>query len=672
MSTKETTIPARSTGWRSLIVQLVISLVVSLVFSAIPFLFAMMLDKSSLPLAIFMAWYSLFPPMVILLASLWYNSRETYWLRIIGLIWMNVAIWFLLQYVLSALAGLSILIRLLALPAVFTGNSSFFLLAGIIFLVGGIIFYVTGKLAASLKPRPAVAWTMLSLMVIVSIVVVPVFIATTANPVIKSPVTNNIPTRDQIFGWISDVYNLGERRPGSDADHKAIQYLADKLHEFGYQDVRVEKSFFDYWEPVNWSLTIQPGTVTAWQAETFYVPYSGPTPADGVTAEVVYLGDISNPKWQDVTGKIVLVDIPATNVSWDQMKLFSYMAYEPENTLKGWSHPYPIGWKNKYMAFYPKIETYHPAGIIGIMHDYPNMGKFTYYAPYDGVLRPIPSMYILPADGDKLKTQVASGKTSVKVVLQANVAKKGGESACVYAMLPGQSEKIIMIHSHHDAPWRSGVEDSSGVGMVLSLAKYYAQAPQSERPYTMLFLFSGSHFVGGGKGGATLDDFISKHKEDIISNTLVDIAIEHIADDYSPPNQPTGNPEPRGVFLTENPLIISLYATSTMSSHMSRMLLFPTGSPLGVPTDGEPFYDAGVSIVSLISGPAWLVDEQDTLDRVAKEQLVPLTRMYIDFTSRFTATPQFLLRFNLTWMVVGLLVLLSMLAALFLAYRKQK
>lgn len=652
---------------RPLIVSLAVSLALSVIFSTLPFVFALLLDKSSLPLAFFMAWYSLFPPLVILLVSLWLTAGKAPWLRSIGTIWISLSAWFLLQYLLATLAGLNIFIRLLALPAIFAGPAIPFLLAGIILLAAGVILYIFGKQVATTKAKPALQGVALLLLVMITFVMVPVFIAVTSNPSIKRPATSSLPTRDQVFRYISEVYNLGERLPGSESDHKTIDYLEAKLHEFGYTDVRVEKSNFDYWEPVKWSIEVQPGTASSWQPDTFYVPYSGPTPAGGISADVVYLGNISSPEWQDVKGKVVLVDIPPTDVSWDKLKLFSYMAYEPENKLKNWSHPYPIGWMLKYISFYDKIESRQPAGIIGILSGYPNMGKFTYYAPYQGILRKIPSMYLLPEAGDKLKAQTAAGKTNVKLVLDAKVTKKGGESANVYALLPGQSDKIIIFHSHHDSPFRSGVEDSSGVGVVLGLAKYYSQVPLADRPHTMMFLFTGGHMVGG----VTNHDFIERHKTDILPRTINDIAIEHISDDYLPPAKPTGNAEPRGVFITENPVTVALYSKSVASAGLSRTLVFPTGTPLGVPTDAQHYWRAGMPVVSLISGPVWLFDDDDTLARVDKERLAPLTAMYIDFASRLSATPELLLRFNLTWVVLGLLlIVMSPLAALFLAYRR--
>jgi hypothetical protein len=653
---------------RPLIVSLFVSLGLSIVFSALPFLAALMLDKSGLALALFMTWYFLFPPLVILLVTLWINARQPFWLRTIGTIWLSLAVWFLLQYLLSALAGLSVIIRLLAMPAVFTGNTTAFLVAGLILAAAGVILYAAGPRAARPKSNTALAWSALALLLVISLVLTPVSVIATSSPSFKSADPATTPSKDYILRLTDDIYTIGERRPGSKADQVTIAFLEMMLRASGFKDVYVEKSNFDYWEPVKWGITVQPGTEASWQPESFYVPYSGPAAVGGSEAEVVYLGNISKPDWQDVKGKIVLVDIPPTDVSWDQMKLFSYMAYEPENALKGWAHPYPIGWMMKYISFYKLAEARHPAGIIGILRGYPEMGKFTYYAPYDGEMRSIPGMYLLPEAGDKLKAQVAAGKTVARIELDARTAPGAGESANVYGVLPGRSADAIIFHSHHDSPWRSGVEDSSGVGMVLGLAGYYVQVPESERPFTMIFLFTGGHMVGG----ATNDAFIEKHRDDIMKQALYDIAIEHISDDYVPPAEPMGGAEPRGVFITENPVTVSLYAASVADAGLTRTLVFPTGTPLGVPTDAQHFGRAGLPLVSLISGPVWLFDDDDTMERVHRPSLEPMARMYIDFVSRLAATPAFLLRFNITWALLALLLaVMSVLAAFFLAYRKE-
>jgi hypothetical protein len=516
---------------------------------------------------------------------------------------------------------------------------------------------------------PRASRVALATLLLIAVIALPLVAILTARLGSGASMGASLPTEEGIFSYVSDVFNLGERRPGSAADLKAITYAESRFREFGYTDVRVEKSSFDYWEPVRWSLGVDVGAPGAWDAKAFYVPYTGPTKPEGITAEVVDLGDVSAPTWQDVAGKVVLVDIPATDLGWDQMKLFTYMAYDPDKSTEGWHHPYPTGWASDFTSFYDRVKDRRPAAIVAILRDYPAMGTFTYYSPYDGILRPIPGMYIRAEDGDRLKAAVAKGRTTVNLVLDAKVSKKGGESANVFAVLPGRSASTILIHAHHDSPWRSGVEDSGGVGVLLGLAKYYAEVPPERRQRTMVFLLTGGHLVGE----ATNLDFIARHKDDILARTVLDIVIEHIAIDWNPPAAPTGLLEPRGTFMTENPVLVSQYASVISRLGSARSLIFPTGSPLGVPTDASSFAGIGVPVASLISGPTWLFDDDDGLENVAKAELVPVTRRFVEFIARLDASPDWLLAFNLGWLTLGLLTLvLSPLAAVTFAWRTRK
>jgi len=657
---------SRSRSW---IGQVLLFLFLSLLFSAFPFVASLLLDKSHLWLAIFTAWYAAIPPVLLFLLAWRLYRRGPNWLAFVGRLWVGVGIWFGLQALFQALSAVHVLMQLLALPAITAGGKGF-AAATLIFLVGGGLLWAIGR---RLKPGHAVSlrrWVpalATAVLLTISLIALPLLAFLTARPLPALPQAGPpLPTEEEIFGYIADLYHFGARRPGSEADQEAIRYLADRLREFGFTDVRSEPFRFDYWEPEAWSLTIEPESDAPWEVESFYVPYSGPTDRKGITAEIVYVGEGTEADFAsvDVSGKILLADLLPVNISWDQMRLFSFMAYDPEKTATGWSHPYPIGWMFRYLDLYERAQAHGAVGIIGILHDYPDMGDFTYYAPYDGELRPIPSLYVMEDDGAQIRERVSAGPVRARIVLQARVSPQGGETATVYGVLPGRSETVLMIHSHHDAPWPSGVEDSSGVGMVLALARYFAQVPQDQRERTMVFAFTGSHMVGAPSNEA----FMEAHREDLMAHLLFDICIEHIADDYLPPLPPTGRVEPRGAFVTENPVAVSLYAGAVASYRMERTLVFPTGTPLGVPTDAGPFARAGYRVISLISGPTWLFDDDDTLDRVARDQLEPLAAMYVDFIGRLNRIPDPLLVFNLNiWtalITAGVLTPLAVLSIL--------
>ncbi|MBW1708602.1 MAG: hypothetical protein JRG97_03515 [Deltaproteobacteria bacterium] len=650
---------------RSWFGQIILFLVMALFFSALPFILGLVLDKSGIALALFTTWYALFPPVFLLLLAWLLYRQEAYWLLFAGRAWIGVGLWFLVQYLLGLAVGLSPFFILVTIPSILVNKVGY--VSGIvIFLIGGIVLSFLGNSIADTALDTKKRFLFLSssiVFLVVSLVVLPAFILLISRLSINPVSGPTVPDSEEIFSWIEEVYNFGDRRPGSEADLRAIVYLKNKLKEFGFTKVVEEPYIFDYWEPKSWCLNIQSQNDQIKQLNCFYVPYSGPTGSDGITAEMVYVGRGSDADFEtaDVAGKVILVEIPPVMISWDQMRHFTFLAYDPEGTARDWSHPYPVGWMLKYDAIYKRAAKKKAAGIVSVLKGYPDMGEFTYYAPYDGHFRSIPSLYIKESDGNWLKSRVWKETVKAQIKLEANVAKSGGRTATVYGILPGRSQSNLIIHSHHDAPWQSGVEDSSGVSMVLSLAKYFAQVPSEKRDRTLIFMFTGSHMIGAPSNEA----FLVKHRDGIMANMLYDIAIEHISDDYNPPAPPTGLVEPRGIFITESPVTISLYAKAMARYNIYRGLLLPTGTPLGVPTDAGPWERAGYRIVSYISGPSWLFDKNDTLDRVARDQLVPLTRMYIDFISQMDQLSDFILTFNLNALTIGLIVvLLTPLAAL--------
>jgi len=660
------TVRSRSWLW-----QVLLFLVLGILLSALPFLFALLFDKSSLPLAIITAWYAAFPPLILLILAWLLYRDESSWAAIAGRLAVSVGIWFGLQALFSALVKVHILVRLFALPATLAGGQGY-LLGAIVFLIGGLVLWIAGPRLGLKRPahaNKAIFVTGAAAFLGLAVVGLALLIAlTNVGPTALPAAGPATPAQDEVFGYTTDIYNLGIRRPGWPATEQARDYVVGRLESFGFEEVTVEPYTFDLWQENAWSLTVDPAG-EAWQPETFYYPYSGPTGPEGIEAELVYVGEPveENLAQADVAGKIVLFDLPATNISWDQMKLFTFLAYDPEKTAEGWSHPYPIGWP--VLEAYQLAEEHGAAGLVGILHEYPAMGAFSYYAPYDGELRPVPGLYVRDDDGRRIIDTIQARTTRARLVLDAAVSPGGGTAWTVYGLLPGRRDDVVMVHTHYDAPWQSGIEDSAGVGMVLGLARYYAELDVGQREHTMIFYFGGSHMIGAPANTA----FMETHAGDVMSRLVVDIAIEHIADDYNPPDMPGGGIEPRGNFVYENPVMVSALAGSVAGHRSVRTLLFPTGTPLGVPTDAGMFAREGYPVSSLISGPVWLFDDDDTLERVAVEELAPLSAMYIDFVGRLDRLAGPLLRFNLNvWTVIVTALVLVPLATLSAAHWPRK
>ena len=99
---------------------------------------------------------------------------------------------------------------------------------------------------------------------------------------------------------------LGYRLGGTSSDNAGAEYLAERMREMGLSHVRLEPVPVDVWEVKGASVTVDGRTMTCSQ-----FPAVRPTPAGGITAEVVYVegGAAANYEGVDVEGKIVLVDL---------------------------------------------------------------------------------------------------------------------------------------------------------------------------------------------------------------------------------------------------------------------------------------------------------------------------------------------------------------------------
>lgn len=658
-------------------VEIVLMLLLALLLSVGPAVLGLAADKSGLGLGILCAWYALFPPLLLFGLGLVLYRREKNRLRLWGRVWLGVGLWFAVQAFAAALAPKSLVLELLALPAILAGGGWSFIVGAALFLGGGTVLLGVGGRAAgerSAAPRSgrgsrAVARTAARAAFAAALVAIPVFVLLSSAPgAVFVPASGAVsvpssgpaaaapsqpaPSADEIWGYIKDIYSFGPRRTGSAAYLAASDYLVSQLKAFGFSDVRIESLKFDYWDATRWRLSVDDGTGSR-DLECYFVPYSGPTGPEGVTGDIVYVGRGRPEDWagKDLAGKVALVDLDPITVGWDQLKVFSYLAYDPARTAEGQARPYPIGWMMNYLDVYPALAKAGVSGIIGVLRGYPDLGPLSYYAPYDGTLRSVPSLYIREQDGDRLEQVLRSGRVTARLVLEATVSRGGGEARVVYGVLPGRSRTNIIVHSHFDSPWASGVEDSSGTGMVLALARYYAGLPVEARARTMVFLFTGSHMIGGPTNQA----FIENHRGDIMASNLLDIAIEHIADDYPYTAMATS----RGAFVTEDPVLASLFARAVSTEGLVRTLVFPTGTPLGVPTDAGPFHEAGYRVASLISGPVYLFDQADTLDRVVKADLAPMARTYIDFISRLNRVPDWMVGLGLGALAPAVLLVLS-------------
>ena len=90
---------------------------------------------------------------------------------------------------------------------------------------------------------------------------------------------------------------------------------------------------------------------------------------------------------------------------------------------------------------------------------------------------------------------------------------------------------------------------------------------------------------------------------------------------------PTGEPEARWWFTSRIPRLEAAVREAIEAEDLRRSLIMPPEVFGPRPTtDGSEFYVCGVPIVNYLTAPFYLFDSMDTLDKIHRPSLVPVTR----------------------------------------------
>ena len=439
---------------------------------------------------------------------------------------------------------------------------------------------------------------------------------------------------ERYLGLVREIYEgsreRGGRLPGSPGDRWVEEYLASFLEGLGLE-VHVQSYRLRTWLPRAWSLEVRLGE--QWVGvESYFMARTGPGSVEG---RLRLVGDAHTRELPaGVEGDIVvgLLSFPSLDLSLlEAVALYKSDPY---------GHIQPRG--GKPSVFMTRLEpsecgcpvdpeSYEAAwragaaGYVGVLENYPDMGcgGFSYYAPSDGLFRGLPGVWV--PGWEKRLVDAAREGARARLSVEAEVGEAEGRN--VYAVIPGRSEEMVVVHSHHDAPYGGAVQDASGVALVSLLAEHYARRLREgwTPRKTLVFLYTEGHF-DAGSGQVAFLEHVGRER------ILVDIAIEHIAKEYVARDGrivETGAPEPRGLFISEGEKwLVEAFREAMEKARPHATLLLPTTTPLGVPSDANRFWRSGVPVASLISGPIYMFSECDTPEKVYTGDLENLVAMY--------------------------------------------
>lgn len=460
---------------------------------------------------------------------------------------------------------------------------------------------------------------------------------------------------EAMLATIADLVALAPRAPGTPAGKQSADYVAGRLRSAGVPEVWIEETPTFAWTVTTHALRVGGESVAASPVRHCLVSdhdQTGPagTGPDGVTAPLVDIGRrrIGTGRREvppaEVAGRVVLFDLDFEVTNLAMLPMMEWF-HDPERRLLSREF---LGSGNPYLTNLTRVMTAAGAagavGVIGVLRDYPESTSY-HNEYYRRSTLPLPGFWITRSSGEHLRAGLARGPVEATLVLET--LREQVPARTVVGRLPGRTRETVMVQSHHDSVGPGAVEDATGTAEVIALAEHFgARAAAGEvREKTLLFTLFDSHFTGYHAHR----DFARRWilADDTPDDIVLNLTIEHVglaarrgADGGFEVSTAS---EPRGIFENVNPRLKldlvrllrrhGVTATCLLNASLTEF------TSMGVPTDASFVLTSGVPVISLVSGPLYLYDDADTVDKVDVAQLEPVGRLYADLVDLVDRRP---------------------------------
>lgn len=453
------------------------------------------------------------------------------------------------------------------------------------------------------------------------------------------------PNKVDMISWIKGFTKWPHRMTGTLEGEASAAYTADVFQSLGLKEVAIESVPSVCHFTTTCSLNVDGESIDCFPANgTNRDSEIGEkvTAADGV--DIVYLGRGAQEDFEnvDVKGKIVVCDCFFKQHSNKQyMNYFEgAKAFDPEGWLDKERNIFNIFSPNDWPFNYLRASAAGAAGFVGVLQNF--MDCNYYHEDYSDIVdldeyMKTAGVWVSRDDGQRLKEAAQNG---AKGSLHVTTIYEYKEALNVKGRLKGQSDDIILIHSHHDATCHGAVQDASGMSVVFALAKFFSEIPEEERKTDLMFLSTDSHYTDyEGHIG-----FIEKRKTEG-EHILIDLAIEHLGKEMELDEENQiilGQENEARQFYVSNiqGLPDTVYELIRKYDLRRTMVLPVEHGENGEYKSGDVNSDAydfnvnGIPVISLISAPMYIYHNSDDIDKVDECSLEPVANMFIDLTKK--------------------------------------
>jgi hypothetical protein len=397
-------------------------------------------------------------------------------------------------------------------------------------------------------------------------------------------------TPSQAWDWASFKSRGGPTYAGGSGWKRYTDFLISKMQEFGAVDLDYVEIPYDHYIVDDWpdrrthiydsglavEKLVSDGTPVPVVAS--YGMTSGFTPAEGVTAPMLYYDPAHPPDHAQIAGKILVFqtaqypDPPYTDSFLDSFTLTDYEWRSPGKWAPLFMPPpasvtssYHCRWVWSQLNGFAAIAIRgHAAGMVVVYDLSPGaafgLAQRSVYTPngkagLGAVYVNCPTLTLDRVNGAKVLVDAKAGK-SATLTLTARFERNTGKAIIAY--LPGKDygtarDEQLLLATHTDA--MSLIEENGGLGM-LGIMSYFNHIPRGARPRTLIFYFDCRHFMPGGEASWPQFDFYAIHPERL-KPIVATLGMEHMGGRQTIEVGPGGNDYVYSSELPENGGVIT-------------------------------------------------------------------------------------------------------------------
>ena len=436
---------------------------------------------------------------------------------------------------------------------------------------------------------------------------------------------------------VEKMNSFGVRLTGTKAQRNFIKYIKSQIHEMGLETFS-DPSRFMRWEEKSKKIVINAEDDDIEVPISSAFPYSGETPAEGITAPLTLVNE-KHVGYLTTAGKIAVVEVDELDFLPSEIAFDEKGRSIPEGLTLPSHYNGPVATAFVNFPFLRMAKLAGAKAVICIWKGINDDCIEGQYLPFILGYQGIPAVWVNSKNGQKVIEEAKKGSTAT-FTLEAEI-EKYAKTESFWCVLDGEEDgESVIINTHTDG---TNCIEENGPIAILAMIKYLKDKPLKR---THIFVFVTGHFrlpnfknIDGGGVQAT-SKWLMAHRshwdgKEGHLKAVAGLSVEHLGckmwktedGEY----KQTGDVETEIVY-TGNQKLDDIYFDS-LDERTKVYTLTLRGHNFLHFGEGQPLFNCGIPEIALVTAPDCLcvISENNEMDKfdaeLMYEQIVSFIKM---------------------------------------------